>query len=949
MHYDYQSVEKKWKSHWQESGLYKVEIDKSKDKFYVLDMFPYPSGAGLHVGHPLGYIASDIYSRYKRQKGFNVLHPIGFDAFGLPAEEYAIATGVHPAASTADNIVRYKEQMDNIGFSFDWSREVQTCDPDYYKWTQWIFTLLFSHYYNTSTEKPATIEDLINGFATNGNAETTAYTSYKETFSAEQWNGYTPKEQTEILSHYRLAYRNVGYVNWCEGLGTVLANDQVKDGVSERGGFPVERKAMTQWNLRITAYADKLLYGLDNLDWPNSLVSIQQNWIGRSEGATVFFDLSGYDEKVEIYTTRPDTIYGATFMVLAPEHPYVQKITTSDQSSAIEEYKSYANKRSERERMTEVKEVTGAFTGAYAINPFTNKKVPIWISDYVLMDYGTGAIMAVPSDDDRDNAFATKFGIEIIEVIDKSAHADSGRQDKVGTMINSDIINGMQVKDAIKKMCTEIESRNIGHIQVNYKMRDANFSRQRYWGEPFPIIYKDGVPNIVELKDLPVELPFTEDFKPTKGGKSPLARMEEWTHTADGGIRETDSMPAVAGSSWYFLRYMDPHNENAFADKDIIDYWKDVDLYVGGAEHAVAHLLYARFWHKFLHDLDYVPTAEPFKKLINQGMIQGVIEFMPMVKSEDVQKTFISYDMIDQFDYEYAYLPVHIDYVKAYGSDHSYLDVESINQFIGWRPDYKSAKYITKSGTYQNGEIIEGKREDFQFVTKSEVGKMSKRYFNVVNPDDIIEKYGADCFRLYEMFLGPIEQSKPWDTQGIEGVSKFIRKFWGLFFKDDSFTMSSDAANADELKVLHQTIKKVSEDIEKFSFNTAISAFMICTNELRKLNCNKEIILMPLVQLLSPMAPFMTEELWSLAGKEGSVHAQAYPVHDEKHLVSDQFEYPVCINGKKRTSKIYDASATKEEMEKDVVTIEEVQKWIDGKNVAKIIIVPKRMINIVVK
>jgi len=946
-YYDYKETENKWRKKWQESELYKVEIDKSKPKYYVLDMFPYPSGAGLHVGHPLGYISSDIYSRYKRQKGFNVLHPMGFDAFGLPAEEYAIATGVHPAESTNENIERYKVQLDNIGFSFDWSREVRTCEPSYYKWTQWIFSLLFNHYYDTATDSAQPLEQLIKAFESQGNKDSTAYTSYKKTFSAEEWMAYTELEKVEILGEYRLAYRNVGYVNWCEGLGTVLANDQVKDGLSERGGHPVERKAMTQWNLRITAYADRLLYGLDNLDWPSSLKAIQQNWIGRSEGASVLFDIADHDEKIEIYTTRPDTIYGATFMVLAPEHPFVDKISTEDQKKAISEYQAYAKLRSDRDRMTEVKEVTGAFTGAYAINPFSGEKAPIWIADYVLMDYGTGAIMAVPSDDDRDFAFAQKFDLPIVEVIDKSAHADATKSDKVGTIINSPLINGLNVVDAISKMCEEVEKKGIGKAQVNYKMRDANFSRQRYWGEPFPIVYKDGIPTSVELKDLPVELPFTDDFKPTAGGKSPLARMEDWVNTAE-GQRETDSMPAVAGSSWYFLRYMDPHNEEAFASQEALDYWENVDLYVGGAEHAVAHLLYARLWHKFLKDLGYVKTEEPFKKLINQGMIQGVIEFLPLAKTEDDNNIFVSYDMLDKHDYEYAYIPVHIDYVDGYGSDSSHMTVDGIKQFLDWRPNYSNPKFITSNGTYENGKT-DGDPDEFKFVTKSEVGKMSKRYYNVVNPDDVIEKYGADTFRLYEMFLGPIEQSKPWDMQGIEGVSKFIRKFWGLYFDEETLSLSDDAATKEELKVLHQTIKKVSEDIEKFSFNTAISAFMICTNELRKLNCNKRAVLTLLAQLLSPFAPFMTEELWSLLGHTDSIHIQDYPVHDEAHLKDDNFEYPVCINGKKRTSKSYPTDATKDHLEKDVLQIEEVQKWIDGKNVVKIIVVPKRMINIVVK
>jgi leucyl-tRNA synthetase len=944
-YYDYKSIEDKWKSKWKETDLYKVDIDTNKPKYYVLDMFPYPSGAGLHVGHPLGYISSDIYSRYKTQKGFNVLHPMGFDAFGLPAEEYAIATGVHPSISTNENIERYKVQLDNIGFSFDWSREVRTCEPSYYKWTQWIFTLLFNHYYDKEKDAAQPLEKLIEEFSTKGNADTSAYSPYKAIFTAEEWNAYSEAEKVEILGHYRLAYRNVGYVNWCEALGTVLANDQIKDGLSERGGHPVEKKAMNQWNLRITAYANRLLYGLDDLEWPSSLKAIQQNWIGRSEGASIYFRIDSHEESIEVYTTRPDTIYGATFMVLAPEHPYIATITTADQKEKVEAYKKYAKQRSDRDRMTEVKEVTGEFTGAYAINPFNNEKVPIWISDYVLMDYGTGAIMAVPSDDDRDNAFAQKFNLPIIEVIDKSKYDEASRQDKVGTIINSPIINGLEVKDAIKKMCEEVDARGIGQAKVNFKMRDANFSRQRYWGEPFPIIYKNGLPESVALDQLPVELPFTEDFKPTSGGKSPLARVESWVNV-DGGERETDSMPAVAGSSWYFLRYMDPHNENEFASQEAIDYWENVDLYVGGSEHAVAHLLYARFWHKFLKDLNYVKTEEPFKKLINQGMIQGVIEYLPLAKTDDDNNIFVSYDVIDQYDYDYAYIPVHIDFVEAYGSEQSHLTTDGIKKFLEWRPNYTNPQFITA-----NSKFVDGKANDdnFQFVTKSEVGKMSKRYYNVVNPDDVIERYGADTFRLYEMFLGPIEQSKPWDMQGIEGVSKFLRKFWGLHFEEDTFSISDDTPTNEEYKILHQTIKKVSEDIEKFSFNTAISAFMICTNELRKLNCNKKEILAPLTQLLSPFAPFITEELWTLYGHTDSIHKQSYPEFEASYLVDDSFDYPICINGKKRTMKSYAADASKDELEADVVTLDEVQKWTEGKNIVKIIVVPKRMINIVVK
>ncbi len=942
MKYDYSAIEARWKEQWIESDLYKVEIDQSKPKFYVLDMFPYPSGAGLHVGHPLGYIASDIYSRYKRQKGFNVLHPMGFDAFGLPAEEYAIATGVHPADSTEKNIERYKQQLGNIGFSFDWSREVRTCEPEYYKWTQWIFTLLYSHYYDTKANKAMSISELITEFEEKGNKECTAFTSYKENFSAKQWAAYSEKEKSDILSSYRLAYRKIGYVNWCEALGTVLANDQIKDGLSERGGHPVERKAMTQWYLRTTAYADRLLYGLDNIEWSTSLKTIQENWIGRSKGAAVHFSVEGHEHNIEIYTTRPDTIYGATFMVLAPEHPLVKDIMTSDQSDQVKNYQSLSKQKSERERQSNVKEVTGAFTGAYATNPFTKKKMPIWISDYVLMDYGTGAIMAVPSDDERDNAFAEKFGLEIVQVVDKSDYPNAGMHDKVGKIINSELINGLEVKEAISKMCTEIESRGLGQIKVNYKMRDANFSRQRYWGEPFPIVFnEEDIPDSIALDQLPVQLPKTDDFKPTSDGQSPLSRIADWVDT-EAGTRETDTMPAVAGSSWYFLRYMDPHNSEQFASEESLKYWESVDLYVGGSEHAVAHLLYARFWHKFLYDLGYVYSKEPFKKLINQGMIQGVIESLPLEKNSDDTLTFVSYDKIEEGK-EYAYIPTHIDYVSDYGSNDSYLSADGMSKFLDWRPDYKNAKIIGSDGSAYNGS------GDFKFVTKSEVGKMSKRYYNVVNPDDVVAEYGADTFRLYEMFLGPIEQSKPWDTKGIEGVSKFIRKFWGLFFEGDNFSVSEEEPTKEEYKILHQTIKKVDGDIERFSFNTAISSFMICVNELKKLKCNKRKILEPLITLLAPFAPFTTEELWQLMGNNESVHLSDYPISDEQYLVEDSIEYPVCINGKKKTLKSFPADASKDDIEAEIRSSEELSKWTNDKNILKIIIVPKRMINIVVK
>jgi len=948
MEFNFASIEEKWKKQWRETGLYTVDIDETKEKYYVLDMFPYPSGAGLHVGHPLGYIASDIFSRYKRLRGFNVLHPMGFDAFGLPAEEYAIATGVHPALSTKENIERYKEQLSNIGFSFDWTRQVVTCEPSYYKWTQWIFSLMFDHYYDIKKDMARPVSELINYFETSGAKGHTAYSPDEHQFSAEEWNAMTAAEKSDILSSYRLAFRKIGYVNWCEGLGTVLANDQIKDGLSERGGYPVERKAMTQWYLRITAYAERLLSGLDDIDWSNALKTIQHNWIGKSKGARIFFQIDGAADTLEVFTTRPDTIFGVSFMVLAPEHPLVEKLTTDSQKTSVDDYVSYVRTRSEIDRMSEVKEVSGCFTGAYAIHPFTGNKVPIWIGEYVLMDYGTGAIMAVPSDDDRDFAFAQKFDIPVIDIIDRSDYPDAEREDKVGKLINSDFLNGMEITDAIVEVNKRIEASGIGEVKVNYKMRDANFSRQRYWGEPFPIVFdSDGVPHAVTLENLPVRLPDTEEFKPTKDGQSPLSRVKDWVNV-DGMTRETDTMPAVAGSSWYFLRYMDPTNSEAFASPAALKYWDSVDLYVGGAEHAVAHLLYARFWHKFLHDLGYVPSQEPFKKLINQGMIQGVIEYVALEKSDDDSNTFVCATMMDAHK-NYARIPVHIDFVSNYGQGDSYLDTDGLRQFLKWRKEYNTARFVTPEGTFSATQIKDGDHSELKVQTISEVGKMSKRYYNVVNPDDVVGQYGADTFRLYEMFLGPIEQSKPWDTQGIEGVSKFIRKFWGLFYEDDNWIVSDEPAGKEELKVLHQTIKKVGEDIEKFSFNTAISAMMICVNELRKLKCSKRNILEPLVVILSPFAPFITEELWSRLGHENSVHKAAFPAFDAAKLVEDEKEYPICVNGKKRFSRSYPADMDKAALEKAVSEEEELQKWIEGKRIVKTIVVPGRMINLVVK
>ena len=953
MDYNPKDIEQKWRSYWEDQQVYKVSNDSNKPKYYVLDMFPYPSGAGLHVGHPLGYIASDIFARYKRMKGFNVLHPMGYDAFGLPAEQYAVQMGVHPAVSTAENIKRYREQMDNIGFSFDWSREVNTSDPNYYKWTQWIFIQLFEHYYNNDLQKAMPITDLVGRFENDGNAKVNAASTQDDKFTAEEWNSMSSKEKDDVLMNYRLAYRKTSYVNWCEALGTVLANDEVKDGVSERGGYPVEKRPMLQWSLRITAYAERLLLELDHVDWTDSLKAQQRNWIGRSEGAQVFFDIEGSDEKIEVFTTRPDTIFGATYMVLAPEHDLVEGLVTDKERSYIDAYLTYVKSRSERERMSEVKEVTGAFTGSYAINPFTNQKIPIWIGEYVLKDYGTGAIMAVPSDDDRDFVFATKFGLEIIDVVDKSKYPGATKQDKVGVMINSQYIDGMEVPDAIEEMLKRIEESGRGSRQINYKLRDANYSRQRYWGEPFPIVYdKDGVAHALPVEDLPLELPYLENFKPAAGGQSPLARLGDWVNLENGYTRETDTMPGFAGSSWYFLRYMDAGNPDRFASEQAINYWQNVDLYVGGTEHAVGHLMYSRFWHKFLFDKNLVPTPEPFKKLINQGMIQGVIEYLYLNKDKkDGYQHFICTKLAEQIDLtNYARIPIHVDFVSEYGSTNSYINIDGIKRFIDWRPEYSEAIFECSKGIFHKGKFTPKKdAEDSHLFTQSEVGKMSKRYFNVVNPDDVVDRYGTDCFRMYEMFLGPIEQSKPWDTKGIDGVSKFLRKFWNLFFnKQDEFDVMDAEATKEELKALHTCIKKVNFDIERFSFNTCVSAFMECTNELRKLNCNKRTILQPLVILIAPFAPHLAEELWHRLGNEGTINAIHYPIHDEKFLVEDTITYPVCINGKKRGEAAYAAGASKEAIEKATLDMEVVQKWTEGKTVRKVIVVPKRMINVVV-
>lgn len=945
MEYNHRQIEDKWKKTWVANKTYKTYNDFSKPKYYVLDMFPYPSGSGLHVGHPLGYIASDIIARSKRQQGYNVLHPMGYDAFGLPAEQYAIQSGVHPAISTETNIQTYRAQLDNIGFCFDWDREVKTCDASYYKWTQWIFLQLYSHYYDNEIGKAMPLTNLFNKFESGGSDSVNAPNNLEKSFTGEEWRSMSEYDKDQVLMNYRLAYRKTGYVNWCEALGTVLANDEVKDGVSERGGYPVERKAMMQWFLRITAYAERLLADMENLQWSEALKTMQANWIGKSEGAQLFFDIKNSDQKLEIFTTRPDTIFGATFMVLAPEHDMVTSLTTSDQEDSIKQCLTAVKNKSERERLSEVKEMTGAFTGSYAINPFNNKEIPIWIGDYVLKDYGTGAIMAVPSDDDRDQTFAKKYNLEIIDVVDKSDYPGSTLHDKEGKIINSDFLNGMEVPDAIILMFKKIEDLNIGKKRVNFKIRDANFSRQRYWGEPIPIVYdKNGVSHPLKESELPLILPDLDDFKPTTDGQSPLAKATAWVDNGE-FTRETDTMPGFAGSSWYFLRYMDAKNEDEFASQEALKYWDAVDFYIGGAEHAVGHLMYSRFWHKFLFDKALVPSNEPFKKLVNQGMIQGIVESIYLKKSEDRISRFHSETKVDKAALDnFALIPLHIDYVTEYGSPKSHLNKEGISSFLEWRSDFNNAEFHLDEGIF----TLDTLPATAKLYTKSEVGKMSKRYFNVVNPDDVVARYGADCFRMYEMFLGPIEQSKPWDTKGIEGVAKFLKKLWQLVHNDNGFQISDDLPSKEEQKILHTCIKKINSDIENLSLNTSISAFMMCVNDLKKLECNKRNIIEELTKLIAPFAPFISEELWEKLGHTSSVHHSAYPVHDESHLLSEEVIYPICINGKKRGELNFATNASQEELQNIAKENEQVKKWLEGKEIKKVVVVPGRMINFVI-
>lgn len=956
MAYNPKSIDEKWKIKWQENQTYKVENNNGKPKFYVLDMFPYPSGSGLHVGHPLGYVASDIFARYKRLKGFNVLHPMGFDAFGLPAEQYAIETGKHPAVTTAENIATYKRQLNNIGLSFDWSREVNTSDPNYYKWTQWIFLKLFNSIYCYKNQSAYSIEVLMKHFEEHGNHNNTAYTNAEvPAFSAVEWKQFSEQEKADILMNYRLAYRKVGFVNWCEALQTVLANDEVVNGVSERGGHPVEQKPMLQWSLRITAYAERLLQSIDSLEWSDSLKLQQRNWIGKSEGARVRFKLAPnpqVDEALEVFTTRPDTIFGVTFMVLAPEHPLVESITTPEQKAAVEAYQQKAKSKSAVDRQAG-KEVSGEFTGAYAVHPFTNEPIPVWISDYVLIDYGTGAIMAVPSDDDRDHAFATKFGLPIIDICDKTDYPGATNADKVGKIINSDFLNGLEVKDAITKAIDRIEELGLGERKINYKLRDANFSRQRYWGEPFPIYYdENGIAKALPVEELPLELPPMDDIKP-QGGKAPLSKVESWKYK--GMQLDTDTMPGNAGSSWYFLRYMDPTNPNEFCSKEALEYWQDVDLYLGGTEHAVGHLMYARFWHKFLYDLGYVPTQEPFKKLINQGMIQGMSAYTYRVLGTmGVPQIFVSSCLVEKNDFVYV--------KKIVSEIHQKFGIKEWSEdiTIGFTPIPVNIKLL-KSETelnivsYKNSkdELINSEfilNSENKFLVKREVEKMSKSKHNVVNPDDVIAEYGADTFRMFEMFLGPIETHKPWNTEGIGGVFKFLRKFWNLFHNEaDEFVVSNDAPTEKEMKVLHTCIKKVNDDIERFSFNTCVSAFMICVNELTDLKCNKRALLEELVKLLSPFAPHTAEELWEKLGHSNSVVRDVkYPEFEAKYLVESSVNYPVSINGKVRAKIDLPAGIGQDEARIQVISNDQIEKWLEGKEPKKFIFVPGRIINIVV-
>lgn len=994
MFYNHKEIERKWQKFWEETQTYKTENNSTKPKFYVLDMFPYPSGAGLHVGHPLGYIASDIYARFKRHQGFNVLHPIGYDSFGLPAEQYAIQTGQHPAITTEQNITRYEEQLRKIGFSFDWSREVRTSDASYYKWTQWIFIELFHSWYNKTSDKAESIHTLVEHFSKFGTENLNAVQNDELNFTAEEWNAADENEKQDILLNYRLAYRAETTVNWCPALGTVLANDEVKDGKSERGGYPVFQKKMMQWSMRITAYSERLLQGLQKLDWPQPLKDSQEYWIGKSQGAAVKFNVSGIEEQIEVFTTRPDTIFGATFMVLAPENPLVEKLTTPEQKTEVENYIEETSKKTERDRMADVKNVSGAFTGSYAVNPFTGKNIPIYISDYVLMGYGTGAVMAVPAHDERDHRFAKKFGLEIINVIENDFDIQEESYDsKDSVCVNSEFLNGLNYNDAKAKIISEIEKLGIGHGTTNYRQRDAIFSRQRYWGEPVPVYYKEGMPYTLPVSALPLELPEVEKYLPTEDGDPPLGNAKNfaWDETNQKVVSvdlidektvfpmELSTMPGWAGSSWYFLRYMDPKNDGEFCAKDLSDYWGQVDLYIGGSEHATGHLLYSRFWNMFLKDRGYIKQDEPFQKLINQGMILGMSAFVykliynfyeanNQLWDESIEKeqrsyfaknivdlingkTFISKNIFNNKDLKeivYEFLKgksidvnnallqnckfetqkIHVDVSLLKGTS----DELDIDAFKNWRAEFKDAEFILEDGKY---------------ITEREVEKMSKSKYNVVNPDDIAEEYGADCLRLYEMFLGPLEQSKPWNTQGLSGVYGFLKKFYNLYFDGDNFSVSDEEPTKAELKVLHTLIKKFTFDIQNFSFNTSVSQFMIAVNELQKMKCNKRAILEPLAVIISPYAPHICEELWEKLGKNTSIEFEKLPELNEAYLVEDEINYPVSFNGKMKFTLALAADLDAKQIEEIAMSQDKVQEVLAGATPKKIIIVPKKIINIV--
>ncbi len=933
MKYNFNDIERKWKAYWNENKTYQIADTSDKPKFYVLDMFPYPSGAGLHVGHPLGYIATDIYARYKQMQGHHVLHPMGFDAFGLPAEQYAIETGQHPAVTTEKNIARYKEQLNNIGFNYDWDRAIQTSDPNYYKWTQWIFTKLFHSWYNPASKKAEPISTLITLLEREGNASIAK--DGMDIFSAQDWAAYDEKTRRDVLMQYRLAYLDNAEVWWCEALNTVLANDEVVNGVSERGGHPVEKRKMSQWFLRITDYADRLIEGLDSLDWSEAMKEMQRNWIGRSEGAAVRFKVQESEREIEVFTTRPDTIFGVDFMVLAPELDYVSEIASQDQKEEVEKYIQYVKSRSERERMAE-KKISGCFTGAYAIHPFSGKAIPIWISEYVLAGYGTGAIMAVPAGDDRDFAFAQHFNIPITNIFGDRFTGEAAYSDKQGTIENSDFISGMSITQAAQAVIAALKDKNIGTSRVNYRLRDAGFSRQRYWGEPFPIVYKNDIPytideDALELnsadRELPVLLPHVDSYGPGPEGQGPLANIESFVHIQNSKgetlRRETNTMPGYAGSSWYFLRYMSPKEDKAFVNEEACKYWQQVDLYVGGTEHAVGHLLYARFWTKVLFDLGYLSFDEPFKKLLNQGMIQGSSRFVYRIAGTTNQ--FVSAGLRHQYETH----PLHVDVSLV---DGLVLDTARFKQ---WRADYAQAQFILEDGKY---------------ICGTETEKMSKSKYNVVNPDDIVREYGSDTFRMYEMFLGPIEMSKPWDTKGIEGVHRFLKKLWRLFYDEQSgqYLVVDEAPTTEELRALHKSIKKISEDMERFSFNTSVAQFMILTNELTELNCHKKAILTDMIKLICPFAPHIAEELWQQMGHEGSVIKADYPKFEEKYIVESEKNYPVAINGKHRTNISFPLTAEAADIEPVVLANEVVQKWLDGKAHKKIIFVKGRMINVIV-